>query len=165
MIQLLHPKELTFERLQNGRLRLKLRNGKIYEPIICVALFPLSQPECYIAVSLQADGATNELGIIQRLDDFPKEQRLLVEQEIQLRYFCPRILNIHKITSKYGVDQWHVVTDRGEKRFVVQDAKENVTIRDNGLIVIIDTDGCRYQIRDYGQLPSQAKMELEQALL
>lgn len=165
MIKLLAPQELTFEQHNSGWLRLKLSNGKIFEPITCVPLFPLSQPEGYIAVSVQIDGAAEELGIIRQLSELAIEQRSLVERELQLRYFCPRILNIHEISSRCGVDQWDVETDRGEKRFVVQDAKENVAIRDNGLIVIIDSDGCRYQIRDYRQLPWRAQVKLEQALL
>jgi hypothetical protein len=165
MIKLLSPSELTFDLQTNGRLRLTMSNGKTYAPITCVALFPLSRPQGYIAISVQQNGATEEIGIIRELSELPLEQRALVEQELQLHYFCPRILNIHKITSKYGVDQWQVATDRGEKQFVVQDAKENVTIRDDGLIVITDFDGCRYQIRDYRQLPWPARMRLEQALL
>lgn len=165
MINIFQPDELTFERRDGGLLRVKLTNGKIYEPITCVPLFPLSHPNGYIALLVHKDGATEELGVIKWLNDLPPEPRSLVEREIQLRYFCPRILDIHAITSKYGLDQWEVTTERGKKRFLVQDAKENVTIRDDGVIMIIDTDGCRYQVRDYRKLPIRARIRLEQALL
>ena len=54
---------------------------------------------------------------------------------------------------------------KGEKTFIVQDVKENVIIRDAGLIVITDVDKCRYQIRDFRNLPTKARMELERTLL
>ncbi len=165
MIKILEPKKLRFEQHDGGWLRLILPNGKIHEPITCVPLFPLSHPHGYVALLVEKNGTTEQLGIIKRLSDLSPSQRSFVEREIQLRYFCPQILDIQKITSKYGVDQWEVMTDRGKKRFMVQDAKENVMIRDNGLIVIIDVDGCRYQVRDYRQLPIRARIQLEQALL
>jgi len=164
-MKLLNPDELTFEPAENGFLKLRFNDGKIYEQVECNALFPLSQPESYIAVSERKDSEVEEIGIIRQLKDLAVEQRSLVEKEIQFRYFCPEIIDIKKITSKYGVDQWEVVTDKGEKTFMVQDVKENVTIRESGLIVIMDIDKCRYQIRDYRNLPSKARMELEQTLL
>ncbi|MDZ7333069.1 MAG: DUF1854 domain-containing protein [candidate division KSB1 bacterium] len=165
MIKILQPDELNFEQKDGGFLRLKLANGTIHEPISCVPLFPLSNPTSYIALVVKRNGTTEEVGVIHQLNDLSPAQRPLVEREIQLRYFCPRILDIHAISSKYGVDQWDVTTDCGKKRFLVQDAKENVTIRDDGLIMIIDTEGCRYQVRDYRQLPTRARIRLEQALL
>lgn len=165
MINILEPHELTFEQQDGGMLRLKMADGTIHEPITCVPLFPLSHPASYIALVVTKNGTTEELGVIQQLNDLPPVQRSLVERELQLRYFCPRILDIHAITSKYGVDQWDVTTDCGKKRFLVQDAKEHVTIRDDGVIMIIDTEGCRYQVRDYRRLPTRARIRLEQALL
>ncbi|HEX9973453.1 MAG TPA: DUF1854 domain-containing protein, partial [bacterium] len=61
--------------------------------------------------------------------------------------------------------EWQVVTDKGEKTFFVQDVKENVIIRESGLILITDIDKCRFQIRDYRKLPLKARLELEQTLL
>ena len=57
------------------------------------------------------------------------------------------------------------MTDKGEKTFFVQDVKENVIIRESGLIVITDIEKCKYQIRDYRKLPTKARVELEQTLL
>ncbi len=164
-MKLLNPDELTFEPAVNGFLKLRFNDDKIYEQVECNALFPLSKPESYIAIFTRKDSEVEEIGIIQHMKDLSLQQRSLVEKEIQFRYFCPEIIDIKKITSKYGVDQWEVVTDKGEKTFMVQDVKENVAIRESGLIVIMDINKCRYQIRDYRELPPKARMELEQTLL
>jgi hypothetical protein len=164
-MKLLNPDELLFEQDQNGFLQLKLSDGTVYETVECHPLFPLSNPDAYIAISTQKESNVEEIGIVRSLKELSTSQRSLVEKEIQFRYFSPEIIDIKKITSKYGVVQWEVITDKGAKTFMVQDIKENVAIRDSGLIVITDIEKCRYQIRDYRKLPSKARMELEQTLL
>jgi len=157
--------DLIFEKAENGFLRLKLNNGTIFERVECYPLFPLSKPEAYIAISKRKDSDLEEIGIIKSLNKLTAQERSLVESEIQFQHFSPEITDIKKITSKYGVEHWEVMTDKGEKTFIVQDVKENVMIRESGLIVITDIDKCRYQIRDYRNLPSKAQMELERTLL
>jgi hypothetical protein len=164
-MKFLNPDELTFEGAENGFLRLKMKDGKIFEMVECTPLFPLSKPDAYIAVSSRNDNGSEEIGIIAQVKALTRQQQALVKGEIDFRYFSPAIIDIKKITSKYGVDQWEVVTDKGEKTFLVRDVKENVIIRESGLIVITDIDKCKYQIRDYRKLPARAKVELEQTLL
>jgi len=164
-MNLLNTNEITFEQAENSFLRLKMKNGEIFEKVECTPLFPLSKPDNYISVSYPKEKGVEEIGIIKSLKDLPADQRTLVENEIQFRYFSPYITNIRKITSKYGVDQWEVMTDRGEKTFFVQDTKENVMIQENGLIIITDIDKCRFQIRDYRLLPTKARFYLENTLL
>lgn len=164
-MKFLNLDELTFERAENGFLRLKMRDGTTYEMVECTPLFPLSKPYRYISVSSRTGNGPEEIGILVDLNALTKEQKALVKAEIEFRYFSPEIIDIKKITSKYGVDQWEVVTDKGEKTFFVQDVKENVIIKDNGLIVIIDIAKCRYQVRDYRRLPTKARVELERRLL
>lgn len=164
-MKLLNPDELIFEQGENGFLRLKLNDDKVFELVECTPLFPLTEPDAYISVFIRNNDGGEEIGIIKNIKDLPSDQRRLVHEEIQFRYFSPEIIDIKKITSKYGVNEWQVVTDKGEKTFFVQDVKENVIIRENGLIVITDIDKCRFQIRDYRKLPTKARLELEQTLL
>lgn len=164
-MKILDPAELNFEKAENGFLRLKLNNGTIHERVECHPLFPLSEPDAYIAISKRNDSDIEEIGVIKSLDTLSAKQKYLVENEIQFRHFSPEITDIKKINSKYGVEHWEVMTDKGEKTFIVQDVKENVMIRESGLIVITDIDKCRYQIRDYRNLPYKARAELERTLL
>lgn len=164
-MKLLNPNELKFEQGANGFLRLKMSEDKVFELVECTPLFPLTQIEKYISVSTRNDTGSEEIGIIRNLRDLPSDQQRLVKDEIQFRYFSPEVIDIKKITSKYGVNEWQVVTDKGEKTFFVQDVKENVIIHESGLIAITDIDKCRFQIRDYRKLPAKARLELEQTLL
>ena len=136
-----------------------------YEMVECTPLFPLSNPNHFVSVSSRNNEGTKEIGIISNLKALSKEQRSLIKREIEFRYFSPEIIEIKKITSKYGLDQWDVVTNKGEKTFLVQDVKENVIIRESGLIVITDIDNCKYQVSDFRKLPAMARQELEQTIL
>jgi len=164
-MKILNPDQLNFEQGENGFLRLKLNDEKVFELVECTPLFPLTQVDAYISVSTRNDAGSEDIGIIKNLRDLPSDQQRLVKDEIQFRYFSPEIIDIKKITSKYGVNEWQVVTDKGNKTFFVQDVKENVIIRESGLILITDIDKCRFQISDYRKLPSKARLELEQTLL
>jgi len=164
-MKILNPDELGFETAENGFLKLKFNDGTIYERVECYPLFPLSKPDAYIAISERTDSKAKEIGIVRSLDKLSEKQRSLVEREIQFRHFSPEITDIYKITSKYGVEHWEVMTDKGDKSFIVQDTKENIIIREGGLIVITDIEKCRYQIRNYQKLPLKARMELERTLL
>lgn len=164
-MKLLNPDELNFEQGANGFLRLTLKGENVFELVECTPLFPLTQLDAYVSVSTRNDAGSEEIGIIKNLKELPSDQQRLVKDEIQFRYFSPEIIDIKKITSKYGVNEWHVVTDKGEKTFFIQDVKENVIIHESGLIAITDIDKCRFQIRDYRTLPAKARLELEQALL
>ena len=114
-MKILDPAELSFEPAANGFLRLKLNDGTIYEMVECHPLFPLSEPDAYISITKQDDSDVEEIGIIKTLKKLSAKQRSLVEREIQFRHFSPAIIVINKITSKYGVDQWEVVTDKGDE--------------------------------------------------
>ncbi|MFZ5517300.1 MAG: DUF1854 domain-containing protein [Candidatus Zhuqueibacterota bacterium] len=165
MMTLLNPAELSFSRSENGFLKLKTHDGQVFDSVECTPLFPLSQPERFISVTHREDGQVKELGFIADLNSLPNDQQVFVREEIVFRYFSPEILDINKITSQYGVDQWDVVTEKGDRTFLVRDIKENIIIRDNGFISITDIERCRFQISDYRKLPIKAQLELEQTLL
>lgn len=165
MVILLNPDEITFKRMENGFLRLEKKDGETFETVECAPLFPLSRPDRYISVTSRSNGEVTELGILKNLKSLKKQQQALVREEIEFRYFSPEITDIKKITSQYGVDQWDVVTDKGDKTFLVRDIKENIIIRETGFITITDIDKCRFRITNYRKLSPKSRMELEQTLL
>ena len=165
MMILLNPNDITFKRAENGFLQLEKNDGQIFETVECTPLFPLSKPDRFISVTSRTNGEVKDLGIIANLKALVKNQQALVREEIEIRYFSPEIIDIKKITSQYGVNEWNVITNKGEKIFLVRDIKENIIIRESGFISITDIDKCRYQISNYRKLPAKAQMELEQNLL
>lgn len=164
-LEFLSPDEMIFERSANGFLNLKLKNQENYEKVECIPLFPFSKPDSYVSVSIRKDKELVEIAVIKELKILSSEQRNLVQEDIDFRYFTPEILEIKQIMVKHGIYQWDVVTDKGEKTFFVRDIKENISFRENGLMIISDFDKCRYQIRDYQKLSAKSQKELNQTLL
>jgi hypothetical protein len=161
----LDPAAITFETKPHGFLGARTADGTVYEKVKCRTLFPHTVPEAYITVAAKKDKKWEELGILARLDRLAGSQQELVRKDLEFHYFSPEILDVKKITSKYGINQWDTDTDRGHKTFFVHDSRESIIVRETGLMVITDLDKCQYHISDYRELPAKALVELEQALL
>ena len=161
----LDPATLTFARTPSGYLSLAVDGADKHKRAECVALFPFSQPGHYISVGTRKDGKLEEIGVIEDLGELPPDQRTLVERDVDFHLFTPRILDVKKVDNTFGVSAWNVVTDRGERTFYVRDAKENVRLLDEGLVIITDIEKCRYRIADYRRLPARARSKVENTLL
>ena len=164
-MKLLKADECTFEDTQRGYLRLLFKDGTVFEKVECIALFPFSDPDSYISINGQQGKKSEEIGIIKKLGELSKDQQALVKKEVEFHSFMPEIKDIKKINPKYGLEQWDVKTDRGEKTFYVRDLKENIIFREDALVTITDIDRCRYQVSNFYKLPSRARALLEQKLM
>jgi hypothetical protein len=164
MVELLDVSKIRFEEMESGFLRLVLADGTVHERVDCVPLFPLSDPDNYLSV-IRAGEEKGEVGIIRSLDSLDPAQRSVVRRELSIKYFTPRILDIHSISGRGGTFRLQVVTDKGDRTLKLRNLKENLEIRENGLVLITDIDKCRYQIRDYRRLPPRARYELERRLI
>jgi hypothetical protein len=167
MIHILDPEALSFERNPNGYLDMEVE-GKTYCNVRCTQLFPLSDPQRYIAVFHKPVPYTEEIGIIMDLKGLSSSSYDLLKSEISIGYFVPEILSIQSIEKTKGarsLETWIVDTDRGNKTFQVALSKENVIISDKGAVFIIDTEKCRYKITDYQALPLSSRAKMEKYLL
>jgi len=135
------------------------------EDIHCLRLFPLSEPDTFISVVHHENGQLREIGVIRKLKELTSEQQRLVREDIKLRYFVPEIEDINKITARHGLYEWDVVTGRGNKKFSLRSIRENITVNDEGMIIITDLERCRYKITDSDKLPVKARAELDKVLL
>jgi hypothetical protein len=165
-MEYLSPASLTFRATVSGLLALDGPAGAVHPHVECVPLFPLSQPEAFIAVNGFPEGERSvEIGIILDPKHFPPDQQALVRKDLALRYFAPQVRDIRSIITKFDIDEWTVLTDRGEKVFHVINARENLAMRGEGRVMITDLEKCRYLVPDYRQLPARARDLLEQQLL
>jgi len=160
----LDTNSIRFDLSDVGLLKLTIEDGTAIEPVHCVSLFPLSDPEEYVSVVREEDGEDNEIGIIERLSDLPRGQRDLVKRDIARRYFLPEIVDVRRITTSGLVDEWDVVTDKGPKVFHVSGRKENFTISDDNTVIITDVEKCRYRITNYRALKPRARLAIDRVL-
>ena len=132
-------------------------NGRLYPRVILTRALPLTQPDRFICIS---DTEKNELGILADIGAFPEDQQKLILNELSMRYFCPVIESIQKITEKMGNFYFDVTIKGKKKAFTVKDISKSIRMN-GGNIDISDLDGNRYLIVDFDSIPAKSRRMLE----
>lgn len=122
----LTPSNSRFFASAGGLISLEVTNGSeeasIYERVIVLRSFPLTNPDVFLSVRLPDDkerGRGREVGLIGNINDFDEETRTLIKNELEMRYYTPNITKITGIKEKLGYYYWDVETDSGDASFVL----------------------------------------------
>ncbi len=130
-----------------GTLRLTVADDHSYPSVKLYQASPLSRPGRYL--SLQ-NGKGAEIVMVENLQDFAEESRPVVEEEVRRRYLTARVQAVTNIRTEFGVTYWRVLTNKGERDFVVQSLSESCVWLSDQHILLIDVDGNRFEIADAG---------------
>ena len=154
----LGPDRVRFERTGGYLVRALLADGASHQPVDFYRAFPYSAPDDLVALR---DSSGAELGILAPLAEFPAADRDIVLEELQRRYFAPRITAVDALDERFGQSHWRVVTDAGPARFTVQN--EHVNLRDlpDGTLLLIAVDGNRYRLGARAELEPRIRRKLE----
>ncbi|WP_025917742.1 DUF1854 domain-containing protein [Herminiimonas sp. CN] len=151
----------TIERNAFGKLVFSAPGeGQSHVGVVPVRAFPIAAPDNGIAV-VSSDG--RELAWIEQLSDLPETVRILLEQELASREFLPQILQIRHVSAFATPSTWQVCTDRGDTRFVLKGEEDIRRIGPDGLI-IADSHGVQYLVRDLQQLDKASRKLLDRFL-
>ncbi|MHB1452466.1 MAG: DUF1854 domain-containing protein [Saccharofermentanales bacterium] len=148
-IRLLTPDNSAFTKTAGGFLSLKY-GEKEYSRVAVYRAFPFTAPLRYISIR-DITPKCEEIGMIRDLAEWPEEVRTILEEQLSLRYFTPKILEITDIKEEYGFAYWDVKTDRGDMRFTTSIWNPIFRIGDRKLLVN-DLDSNRYEIEDLNRL-------------
>ena len=143
-----------------GRLILTTSQGDRFEGVVPVRAFPIQSPEDGIAL-VHTDG--NEVVWIDRLDALAEPAQSLLREELASREFMPEILRIESVTSFSTPCTWHVLTDRGDTRFVLR-GDEDIRRVGLAIVLITDTNGIQFLIRDREKLNRESRKILDRFL-
>jgi hypothetical protein len=124
-------------------------------------LFPLSEPEAWIAV-LAADG--KERGVLRTLKGLSHDSLAAARDELRRRYLVPSILVIHGIRDRHDVSEWRVDTDRGPAVFQVRNFIDSAKTPVPGRLAITDVEGNRYDIPDINALDPDSRKRLDEQM-
>ena len=166
----LTPDNASFFRSEGGLISMRLRSDKgeeNFERVVAVRAFPVTDPNEFICIrepDIPGADKGSEIGMIRRLSDFDEQSRGLIEQELNRRYFSPRITAIIKIRNKMGYLYWDVDTDSGKVNFMVKDPSSNVRILEDGGVQIRDVNGSCYLIDDPKALGRSGYKKIEMYL-
>jgi hypothetical protein len=164
-MNMLDASNVSIEQSPDGMVSVRVANGPSCQDVAFVQLFPHSDPTEYISVRKKQGTDYVEIGILKDPSGLPESTQNLVWEDIRRRYFLPLITDIISIKTKSGADTWIVETDKGPTTFTVRERSENVTTSDQGIVLITDTDKCRYKIANIHSLPLKSRVLLEKVLM
>lgn len=123
--------------------------------------FPLSKPDTYIGLR---DGSDKDIGMLVTLDGLDKDSRAIITEELERRYFVPRVGRIIDLKEDFGNYTFEVDTDRGERRFIVQNLRDSVQELSPGRVLLTDKDGTRYEVPSVSRLDPRHQAIFARAL-
>ena len=123
--------------------------------------FPLSRPDGFL--SLQgADG--KEIAMLRGLDEVEPSSRRLLDEELDRRYFTPRIERIVGLRQDAGMWRFAVETQRGPAEFFVRNWRDSAVEIARDRWQIMSVDGGRFEIPNLGALDPGSLRLLDQLL-
>lgn len=143
-----------------SRLVLTTREGVRHVGIVAVRAFPITAADEGLAL-VSAEG--KEIVWIDRLGDVPDAQRRLIEEELASRDFVPEIRRLREVSSFATPCTWTVATDRGETNFVLR-GEEDIRRLGSGGLLVADSHGIQYLIRDLATLDRHSRKLLDRFL-
>ena len=159
-LEFLDASHIRIERNAFEELVVQLPDGTTQTKVQPVYAFPVSETSRYISLM---DEESNEIGIIEDIKHLPHESRKILVEELQKRYFMPKITKINAIEGQFGVTQWAVETSQGDVQFGLR-TRYDIDSLENGRVLIKDADGNRYEIENYNKLDPKSIALLETQL-
>ena len=150
----------TLSRNPFGKLLLTCADGTRHEGVVPVRAFPISAPERGIAL-VSTDG--KELVWIEQLADLDAAARQLVAEELAGREFMPQIQRIRSVSGFTTPSVWEVDTDRGPTAFTLK-GEEDIRRLAAPMLLIADSHGVQYLIRDFAALDRTSRKLLDRFL-
>lgn len=151
------PADCVFYKNPQGFLALTLR-GENYGRVALTRALPLSMPDRYICIT---DMESNELGILESIADFPADIRVMMEEELKIRYYCPEITEILSVKEKMGFYYFDVKIKSFKKTVAVKDISRNIKQLGESRIMLTDADGNRYLIPDLAKVNKKSRQQIE----
>lgn len=143
-----------------GHLVLTDAQGETHHGVVPVRAFPIAAPEAGIAL-VSPDG--REAAWIDSLSDLPAAMGALVTEELASREFVPEIKAIQEVSSFATPSTWQVVTDRGDTQLVLK-GEEDIRRLSQTMLMIADSHGIQFLIRDLGTLDRHSRKLLDRFL-
>lgn len=159
-LRFINKENAIFQRTEGGFVSMKIE-GEFYPRIQVYHSFPLTEPNSYISIR-ESNEKAKEIGVIKNfLEDVSQESRDLLEEQLKLRYFTPRIEKINNIKDEYGFAYFDVLTNHGACRFTIHMGGGSVVNLSDTRLLITDLDGNRFEIPDTTRLTVQELKKLD----
>ncbi len=122
---------------------------------------PLSHPGQLLGL-MNSKG--EEVLLVPAVDSLSQENQEVIQRELDRRYLTS---TVHKIVSakvEFGATYWTVITERGQRDFVVQSLQENAQWLGERQLVFVDIDHNRFEVPDIDKLDPQSRKFIDSIL-
>jgi Domain of unknown function (DUF1854) len=143
-----------------GRLVFTAADGSEHVGVEPARAFPISAADEHIAL-LGRNG--QELAWISRLEELSQEARKLIGEALEAREFMPEIQSITGVSGYATPCTWHIETDRGPTSLILH-AEEDIRRLNASCLLIVDSRGIQFLIRDRRALDETSRRILERFL-
>jgi hypothetical protein len=143
-----------------GRLVLTTAQGECHIGVTPVRAFPIAAPDEGISF-VSHEG--HEVAWAEHLADLPAAVRPLVEEELASREFMPEIERILAVSSFACPSVWDVQTHRGATTLTLK-GEEDIRRLSRTRLLIADSHGVQFLVRDLGQLDRHSRRLLDRFL-
>jgi ABC-type sulfate/molybdate transport systems ATPase subunit len=133
---------LTVETTQGERALVQVRR-----------CFPLSDSERYLCL---VDERGRELCCIETSSALPEPSRQALQQALLASELLPRVERLLGVQAAATQSTWQVMTDRGEREFVVEQ-EDHIRRLPDGRHLITDSHGMRYLLPPEAQLDAKSR--------
>jgi len=161
-IGLLDTDKAEFYTTSGGFTGLKYE-GKDYPHIVLRRSLPIKEPMKFISV---ADHENKEIGIIRAVEELHSDQKAIVINELDNRYYAPVILEVLSVKDKLGYVyiEMRVQNKNGKvhvKNCAVKDVNRNIRMLGEMSLIVFDVDGNRYIVEDLDKLDRNSLKRLD----
>lgn len=147
-LHLLNPSHLRLFRIA-GVTRLTIEEDRSFLSVAVHRAFPISDPDHFIGL---LDGEGRDIGMIIEPSALDSESRMVLAEELELRYFVPLVRQVVNVKEEFGSIYWSVETDRGGADFVIRNPKDSTLELPGNRVILTDVDGNRFEFPDISKL-------------
>jgi hypothetical protein len=152
--------DFQLQRNSFGQLVLITTNGEAHAGVEASRAFPITSPQENISI-LSHDG--HELAWIPKLDELPTDIRHWIEEALKTREFMPEIQRLTGVSGYATPCTWQVETDRGSTSLILN-SEEDIRRLTSSALLIVDSRGIQFLIRDRGSLDKISRKILDRFL-
>ena len=134
--------------------------GEVYARADFCRAFPFSAPDVFISVR-ESHGKHREIGMIANVSDFDGQSAAIIKEQIDLRYFTPKITRVYSVVDLNGVTTFDCGTDKGRCSFVIRGGGDAVIRLSETRLIFTDVDGNRFEIADVSKLSKREQKKID----
>jgi ATP-binding cassette subfamily B protein len=134
--------DLLLERDGDGHLWAIDRRSRQRDRVVPRRCFPLTSPDTFVCL---VDELGHDRACIENLAALAEDSRQALLAILASSEFLPEVRRIERVVHEATWSEWHVVTDRGSRTFVV-DQEDHIRKLEDGRHVITDSFGMRFLV-------------------